>query len=632
MSSDGDGPGQKPKHPVSSTLAGMPPPKEGTPAPARAPLPPPKAPPGGRQHSPSTAPPLRREGQTPAPQLTGTPASGPYAAPASGPHAAPAPTSGPHAAPASGPFAAPASGPHAAPAPASGPHAAPGSPGSGLHSMSTPGSAPHVMPSPGTGPHGSSTPGSGLFAAPGSPGAPGAPGAPGQPPAGSPFGAPPTTAPFAFPSAGGPPPAAPPLAAHAAAQHQPAFMAGPSPVSTTQHGVGAFGHQAPAHGVVEEVVPGAQFVEFLKISSRRAFRLRIEPKEVLPAERASLERASPPILDPNLQAFLAWRRSVLFLIAVALLPLSIIGIVDAMAGSMPMPIRLVKLGPALAEGFFCWICWTQLKSWSHWRAQRRLLFFGWILFMAMPFLVFLYPLRTVLASTFGQPLSQITNPLGVVANMGQYQRAVMPFVFAMVAMLQLAPKAISIMPGLIRASLVIKLLFPGSTGPGWLIVIGAPLYALLAYVILIIPYQFTGSLWFIGGVLGLIGGQILLARAGFSLAQPLLEDEAIKRIKRVRTYYLAVMIFSAVLIIIALGSLVKQLNMRVTDIITAVMKFETNVLTLTMIGADLVITNLDRARRHTVGKGQIEEQSEVRIAAFVSLQAPSTPPPSGPAP
>ena len=97
----------------------------------------------------------------------------------------------------------------------------------------------------------------------------------------------------------------------------------------------------------------------------------------------------------------------------------------------------------------------------------------------------------------------------------------------MIAMLQLAPKAISLMPGLIRASLVIKLLFPGSPAPGWLIVMAAPLYALLAYVILIIPYQFTGSGWFIAGVLGIVAGQAMLARSGFQLAQPLTEDEAL---------------------------------------------------------------------------------------------------------
>jgi hypothetical protein len=68
------------------------------------------------------------------------------------------------------------------------------------------------------------------------------------------------------------------------------------------------------------------------------------------------------------------------------------------------------------------------------------------------------------------------------------------------------------------------------------------------------------------------------------------------------------------------------------DVVTAVLKFETNVLILTMIGADLVITNLDKARAATAGKSHVEEQAEVKIAAFVSLDAPATPPPPGPAP
>lgn len=373
-----------------------------------------------------------------------------------------------------------------------------------------------------------------------------------------------------------------------------------------------------------EEVPGSAFMNFLKISTRRAFRLRIEPNEVLPRERISLQNASPPILDVNLQAFLAWRRSVLFLVAVALVPLSVIGLADALAGKMAMPIRVVKLAPAITEALFCWICWRQLKRWAHWRTQRRWLFWGWVLFMATPFVVFLYPLRTVL-------LDSVTNPVETLRALGvegSYRRAVMPFVFSMIAMLQLAPKAISLMPGLIRASLVIKLLFPGSSAPGWIIVMAAPLYALLAYVILVIPYQFTGSGWFISGVIGVIIGQTVLARAGFGLARPLTEEEALKHIKRVRVYYVTVMVVSAVLIVVALGSLVEQFNMRIADVITAVLKFEANVLILTMIGADLVITNLDRARIQTEGRAHVEEQTDVKIAAFVSLG----PPPPGPPP
>ena len=379
----------------------------------------------------------------------------------------------------------------------------------------------------------------------------------------------------------------------------------------------------PGDSLGDEEVPGSQFVKFLKISSRRAFRLRIEPNEVLPSERRSLEAAEPPILDVNLQAFLAWRRSVLFLVACALVPLTVIGLVDALAGTMPMPIRIVRLAPALAEALFCWICWRQLKRWAHWRSQRKWLFWGWVVFMATPFVVFLYPLRAVLLDTVSNPVETL-RAFGVG---GTGRRLYMPFVFSMIAMLQLAPKAISLMPGLIRSSLVIKLLFPGSSAPGWIIVMAAPLYALLAYVILVIPYQVTGSGWFIAGVLGVIAGQAVLARAGFGLAQPLSEAEALVHIKRVRFYYVTVMFISAVLIVVALGSLVSQLNLRWADVVTAVLKFETNVLILTMIGADLVITNLDRARSQTAGRGHVEDQAEVKIAAFVSLGPPPRDPP-----
>jgi hypothetical protein len=150
-------------------------------------------------------------------------------------------------------------------------------------------------------------------------------------------------------------------------------------------------------------------------------------------------------------------------------------------------------------------------------------------------------------------------------------------------------------------------------------------------VILIIPYQFTGSGWFIAGVIGIVVAQSWLARSGFGLARPMDEHEALAAIKRVRKVYLATMISSGILIIVALGSLVAKLNLRPTDVITAIMKFETNVLILTMIGADLVVTNLDRARGYTAGRGHVEEQTEVKIAAFVSLDAPSSPPPPGPA-
>jgi len=376
---------------------------------------------------------------------------------------------------------------------------------------------------------------------------------------------------------------------------------------------------------VIEKVPG-RFVAFLKISTRRAFRLRIEPKEVLPDERQALLAANPPIVEESLQAFLAWRRSVLFLIATLLVPLSVIGIIDSFTGSKVAPaVRYVKLFPALAETAFCLICWWQLRNWSHWRAQRKWLFIGWVLFIGTPFIVFAYPLKDAFVG-LGRSLSvQQIQELGW---HGLYNKAVAPFAFAMIAMFQLAPKVISLMPGLIRSSLVIKLLFPGSAAPGWLIVMAAPLYALIAYALLIIPYQFTGEPWFIFGIFLIVAAQALVARAGFHLARPLSQDEAMVYIKRIRKLYLTLLLLAAACIIGGLGVLAKILHMKWTSIASTVLKFESNVLTLTIIGADLVVTNLDRARGYTEGKEHVEEQTEQKIAAFVGLNAPPGPPPT----
>lgn len=381
-----------------------------------------------------------------------------------------------------------------------------------------------------------------------------------------------------------------------------------------------------------EEVPAKSFLKFLKISAKRAFRLRIDPGEVLPAERYELAHANPPIVEPNLQAFLAWRRSVLFLVGCALIPLTIIGLYNGLSGNLPDPIRFVKLAPAVAEALFLLIAWTQLKHWAHWRRQRRWLFWGWLLFLITPFIVFIYPLRTII-DDWHRPhnkaeLMAQKDALLAMGVDGVKQRILMPFVFAMIAMLQLAPKAISLMPGLVRASMVVKLLFPGSSAPGWLIAMAAPMYALLAYVILIIPYQFTGDPRFITGILLVVVGQGVLARAGFRLARPMSEDEAVKAIKVARKIYLLTMLLSAVMIVAALYGLVTQLHLRITDVVLTVLKFESNVLMLTMIGADLVVTNLDRARTYTAGADHVEDAAEQKIAAFVGLDAPPGPPPA----
>src|SRR5216683_1148806 len=54
---------------------------------------------------------------------------------------------------------------------------------------------------------------------------------------------------------------------------------------------------------------------FFGLSLKRGYRLNIMADEVLPQERAVLESEARHVTDPDQQAFLAWRRSVLLLVA-----------------------------------------------------------------------------------------------------------------------------------------------------------------------------------------------------------------------------------------------------------------------------------------------------------------------------
>src|ERR1700759_4198946 len=71
---------------------------------------------------------------------------------------------------------------------------------------------------------------------------------------------------------------------------------------------------------------------FLGISMKRGYRLNILADEVLPSERATLESEARHITDPDQQAFLAWRRSVLLLVALIFVPLTVSRFLESFDG------------------------------------------------------------------------------------------------------------------------------------------------------------------------------------------------------------------------------------------------------------------------------------------------------------
>jgi hypothetical protein len=88
---------------------------------------------------------------------------------------------------------------------------------------------------------------------------------------------------------------------------------------------------------------------FIGLSLKRAFRLHIRTDEVLPAEHAHLRRQATHIENPEHQAFLAWRRSVLLLVAILFVPLTISRFFETFDGpTVPHLGRAFMLLPALA--------------------------------------------------------------------------------------------------------------------------------------------------------------------------------------------------------------------------------------------------------------------------------------------
>jgi hypothetical protein len=337
---------------------------------------------------------------------------------------------------------------------------------------------------------------------------------------------------------------------------------------------------------------------FLGISLRRAGRLNIRVNEVLPSERAHLEAQAKHIRNPEQQAFLAWRRSVLLLVAIMFVPLTAFRFVESFDGPALPPIgRAFVLLPALTEAAFCLIAFNELKRWAQWKRQRRTMAIAWVLYFVAPFLVYLYPFRYAYDGSIYQ--ARAAAMIGGL-QLGSSVRTIhlaLGLAYGVQAMLALGPKIISLMPGLIRASIVSKLLFPGSTTPGWLMMLAAPFYALFAFIIVLLPYQITGSWQFLIGNFGLLGAQIFIGLSGRRLTVPLSNEVAEVLIHKNWLYYIGILVVSAGFMVYGLHDVIAELHLGWVRVVTGVLSVVSNVLLDTLVGTDAIVASMNYFRR-----------------------------------
>jgi hypothetical protein len=360
---------------------------------------------------------------------------------------------------------------------------------------------------------------------------------------------------------------------------------------------------------------------FLAVSLKRAFRLQIRTAEVLPSERAALAAEAKHIVDPEHQAFLAWRRSVLLLVAIVFIPLSVLRFIEAFEGpKLPPMARAFVLLPAVAETLFCIVAFEQLKNWTRWRHQRRIIFFAWALYFFSPFLVYLYPFRSAFDHSYAELRAAATALTGMPLKTAQsQQRMLVGMLFGVQALLALGPKVISLMPGLIRASIVSKLLFPGTTAPGWLMMLAAPFYALFAYIIVLMPYQITGSWEFLVGNAGILLAQVFIGWSGRRLTTPLTAAESHKRIHSAWLAYIGMLVLSAGLMLYGLADFIAELHIGPVRMVTGVLSFVGNVLVLTLIGTDAIVASMAMFRRKAEPdpvREQLLEDAEKKLTEF----------------
>jgi len=356
---------------------------------------------------------------------------------------------------------------------------------------------------------------------------------------------------------------------------------------------------------------------FLGISLRRAFRLAIRTDEVLPSERAHLESRASHIRNPEQQAFLAWRRSVLLLVAIMFVPLTISRFIEAFDHpALPRAARAFLLFPAIAEALFCFVAFDQLRNWAAWKKQRRIMFVAWAVYFVAPFLVYLYPFRGAFDGSIyaARAAAEIG---GVHLNASnQTIHMVVGLAFGVQALLALGPKIISLMPGLIRAS---KLLFPGTTAPGWLIMLAAPFYTLFAFIIVLLPYQITGSWQFLVGNGGILFAQIFIGVSGKKLTVPLTEQESHDRIHKAWLWYIGILVISAGFMVYGLSDFISQMHLGAVRVVTTLLTVVSNVLLDTLIGTDAIVAAMSHFRNRAVpdpARQQLLRDAEIKLDTF----------------
>jgi hypothetical protein len=149
-------------------------------------------------------------------------------------------------------------------------------------------------------------------------------------------------------------------------------------------------------------------------------------------------------------------------------------------------------------------------------------------------------------------------------------------------------------------------------------------YALLAIVLLVIPYQITGSGFFVLALGGTLAALWFLARAGLALARPMTRGDALKTLHGARqSYYIAVGV-GGLFVIVGAAELIDQADFTPLAAVNLVGTFLINAWILGVIATDQLIAALDRARlaNKADGAAALADDASRQLATFMGPPGP----------
>jgi hypothetical protein len=232
---------------------------------------------------------------------------------------------------------------------------------------------------------------------------------------------------------------------------------------------------------------------------KRAIDWNVSDVVLSPREKAQLDAAG--VVEPRMQALLAWRRSTL-LVSFPILVLGVVlsfiaaakqnsddssltGIGKLVEWLPSIALLLVPLGVLIVIGR-----WTELRSTS------RALIICWALSIVVPLAAALLPIDVLIDVDSLKAQATSADQLQEIEAIIFTGRISLAINYA----LTLLPVIITIPAGVIKGAGRVKFLFPAAALPGWFLVAVAPFYSLFLIVVFVLIDQIVGNVLLILGV------------------------------------------------------------------------------------------------------------------------------------